>query len=843
MKIALALSGGGARGDFQVGALRYMYDHGLYPQIVCGTSVGAINGVKLVEGGDYISEGTACFVFALQTPGTAAFYRLLHPINGDHFYTTSPAERDNAIVTHGYQAEGIACYVYDTQAAGTTAFYRLVNPTNGDHFYTTSTIERDNAIYNAALVGLEAIWLSMQSNDDMFLEENWFATLGSGLKAIVAEASGKSGNKPAREFTINPLELLFRLSDPAIQCVQVCSDLSDLKNKFEQSPPPKALYNLQPIIDKLAEPSKLDLNKVRRSGIKLRLAIVSLESGTLRYVTESGLLLNIPGNDHFYTTSVVERDNAVGTLGYQSEGIACYVYGTRATGTTELYRLLNQTNGDHFYTTSTTERDTAIAGFGYQSEGTAGYVYDTPAIGTTAFYRLLHPTNGDHFYTTSTAERDNAVATHGYQAEGIACHVHDTQATGTIAFYRLLKMSASQSVDVVSAVLASASIPGIFPPVKILAENYVDGGVREIIPIESAIDLGAERIFGIVASPAISPAGPFDNVNLLDIVARSVEGIMTEETLRNEINPPRGWGVPVTVIQPTIDVHDIMTIDPGLIRISIAYGYMRAADIVEGSRQQAARSSRLSEMITELRREIWDLEYEADGQRKPGHVRGTLVPARSPEALRAVRRKKRDLKMLIDERRRLGGPMPSDAALWWLAWEMHPWTPIISTPWESWNAFVRPSQYIEADGEHFYTTSSDEQDSAITAFGYQSEGIACYVYGTRATGTTELYRLLNPTSGDHFYTTSTAERDNATAASGYQSEGIACYVHGTQVAGSTALYRLLNPANGDHFYTTSITEREFVISRLSCQNEGTACYVFDQAIPGAAALYQLVKVV
>src|ERR1035441_5674651 len=67
---------------------------------------------------------------------------------GDHFYTTSTSERDNAVADDGYHFEGIASYVYDAQQAGTAAFYRLFSPGSGDHFYTTSTTERDNAVTN-----------------------------------------------------------------------------------------------------------------------------------------------------------------------------------------------------------------------------------------------------------------------------------------------------------------------------------------------------------------------------------------------------------------------------------------------------------------------------------------------------------------------------------------------------------------------------------------------------------------------------------------------------------------------------------------------------------------------
>src|SRR5947208_2872200 len=48
--IALVLSGGGVQGDFEIGAVRYLYDHGIRPDIICGTSVGAINGGALFMG-------------------------------------------------------------------------------------------------------------------------------------------------------------------------------------------------------------------------------------------------------------------------------------------------------------------------------------------------------------------------------------------------------------------------------------------------------------------------------------------------------------------------------------------------------------------------------------------------------------------------------------------------------------------------------------------------------------------------------------------------------------------------------------------------------------------------
>ncbi|SDP64670.1 hypothetical protein SAMN04487914_1234 [Arthrobacter sp. ok909] len=143
--------------------------------------------------------------------------------------------------------------------------------------------------------------------------------------------------------------------------------------------------------------------------------------------------------DHFYTTSSVERDNAVQKYGYQKEGIACYIFDTQQPGTDALYRLLNSQNGDHFYTTSAFERDNAVQKYGYHSEGVAGYVYVGQQTGTSPFYRLLNSQNGDHFYTTSAFERDNAVQKYGYHNEGVACFVFTDQQAGTTPLYRLVQ--------------------------------------------------------------------------------------------------------------------------------------------------------------------------------------------------------------------------------------------------------------------------------------------------------------------------------------------------------------------------------------------------------------------
>jgi len=47
---ALVLSGGGGRGAYQVGVLRFLEEHEWYPDVIVGTSIGAVNGAAMASG-------------------------------------------------------------------------------------------------------------------------------------------------------------------------------------------------------------------------------------------------------------------------------------------------------------------------------------------------------------------------------------------------------------------------------------------------------------------------------------------------------------------------------------------------------------------------------------------------------------------------------------------------------------------------------------------------------------------------------------------------------------------------------------------------------------------------
>lgn len=80
------------------------------------------------------------------------------------------------------------------------------------------------------------------------------------------------------------------------------------------------------------------------------------------------------------------------------------------------------------------------------------------------------------------------------------------------------------SGPLVDAVLASASPPGVLPPVLIAGEHFVDGGIVNSIPIEAAVRAGAETVYvlqvGRVEVPLTAPRRPVDTAKVAFEIAR-----------------------------------------------------------------------------------------------------------------------------------------------------------------------------------------------------------------------------------------------------------------------------------------------------------------------------------
>lgn len=393
-RVGLAISGGGALGSFEAGALRFLYDHvGIDPVAICGNSAGALNAAKLAEG-----------------PHTDR-----RPIDE-----------------------------------------------------------------------VERIWRSLRINSDMWEPEPWLVRLQASaswaaeLREQVADAEGATSAVRVAVRVVGSLVRRPPETDGTIDAVK-------------EAIRAKSLLSLSPVAELVER--ELDPERIKASGIALRMGTVSLEAGELRYVTEDGELHD-------------RHDRPIG----------------------------------------------------------------------------------------------------------------------------------QPAVALARGVLASASIPMAFPPVPMNDEHYIDGGAREILPLEVlAHQIGAERVIAISASSAsIKRAPSFADRNLIDILRRVSAEIGPNETLRKELNPPGGWDPHVRLIVPQFDVHDSMTIDPALIAISLDHGYMRAADVVLSLGDEAAE---LTEQITRLRISLRHLAGPiptffdtALGRDRRDRLEGRVTEGRSDEA-------------------------------------------------------------------------------------------------------------------------------------------------------------------------------------------------------------------
>ena len=77
---------------------------------------------------------------------------------------------------------------------------------------------------------------------------------------------------------------------------------------------------------------------------------------------------------------------------------------------------------------------------------------------------------------------------------------------------------------VATAVAAACAAPGMYPPVEIDGEHYVDGGLVNTLPIGRAIELGADKIFvmhtGSVEQPLAVPTWPWEVATVAYEIAR-----------------------------------------------------------------------------------------------------------------------------------------------------------------------------------------------------------------------------------------------------------------------------------------------------------------------------------
>lgn len=138
-------------------------------------------------------------------------------------------------------------------------------------------------------------------------------------------------------------------------------------------------------------------------------------------------------------------------------------------------------------------------------------------------------------------------------------------------------------------VVASASFPAFFKPVKIHGEEWTDGGVRNVTPLGEAIRAGATEIDVIMTGNPDAPAEPWDPpmrtalfraLRAIDLAMDEVvRGDLKEAGLKNDL-AERGAPykhIKINLQQPSIPLkEDTLDFSPEKVRKMRDFGYRDA---------------------------------------------------------------------------------------------------------------------------------------------------------------------------------------------------------------------------------------------------------------------------
>jgi NTE family protein len=225
----------------------------------------------------------------------------------------------------------------------------------------------------------------------------------------------------------------------------------------------------------------------------------------------------------------------------------------------------------------------------------------------------------------------------------------------------------SGPIDFVEGVLASASVPMVFPPRALADDDYVDGGVIQVIPVRAAAQLGANRIIAVVAMPLAldREERDYSNSHAAEIGMRALGLIGIADRQRENLAVALPTGTTLTTIDPIVDVVGLFEVEPGLLRINKDYGWLRAADILaEGDSTLVAEIAEGTHTLARARLRAWHLEetlWSAGRVSDQGQA-GTLA---------LLREIKEQIYTVVDQRKQLGFPVPEGCEAWWTEYEVH----------------------------------------------------------------------------------------------------------------------------------------------------------------------------
>ena len=130
--------------------------------------------------------------------------------------------------------------------------------------------------------------------------------------------------------------------------------------------------------------------------------------------------------------------------------------------------------------------------------------------------------------------------------------------------------------DVVRWVMASAAFPGAFTPIELNGDKWIDGGVRDTIPIRPAMDLGVTEMDVVLSGPESGEDHAWDlkQAGNAALVGLRSAGIMANEVFKTDLDVLKGYKGKYRIYAPYAPWDtDPLNFDPKAIRHMIDVGY------------------------------------------------------------------------------------------------------------------------------------------------------------------------------------------------------------------------------------------------------------------------------
>lgn len=266
--------------------------------------------------------------------------------------------------------------------------------------------------YPAAYSGVVSVGATTSSNTVAP-----YSNLGSGLTVLapgtnITSAGWSSGNQVSAYYSASGTSMASALVSGVVGVLRTVSPTASttaISNALKTSPTSiSTSVGAKPLVDATAALGALGVSS----------------SGT----TPSQLLplyrfwSPVFSNDHFYTTSVIERNALLNDRNWRYESVGFNTADCASPGVSNVYRFWSpRFQNAHFFTMSTVERDALFRDANWRYEGVGFCAAADSSTNGAAVYRFWSPAYHDvHFYTQSVAERDAVMRDPAWRYEGVA---------------------------------------------------------------------------------------------------------------------------------------------------------------------------------------------------------------------------------------------------------------------------------------------------------------------------------------------------------------------------------------------------------------------------------------